>query len=205
MLRGGEPLGAVTLNVPGRHNVSNSVGVIALATELGVPFAKIAEALEPFRGARRRFEIKDRSDRYMVVDDYGHHPSEVKATLATAKNTGRKRVLCTFQPHRYSRTLKLKEEFGRAFHHADVAIIADVYAASELPIEGVSGQTIVDEMLREGHEIGELSTGSQKDRAGDWPGAWNPATSCSARRGQHSRSGDRSWRAISSNSMNSRP
>ncbi len=108
VLRGGEPLGAVTLNVPGRHNVSNAVGVIALATELGVPFAKIAEALESFRGARRRFEIKYRSDRYMIVDDYGHHPSEVKATLATAQNTGRKRVLCMFQPHRYSRTQKLE-------------------------------------------------------------------------------------------------
>jgi len=152
VLKDGQPLGAVTLNVPGRHNVSNAVGVIALATELGVPFAKIAEALESFRGARRRFEIKYRSERFMIVDDYGHHPSEVKATLATAKNTGRKRVLCMFQPHRYSRTLKLKDEFGRAFHHADVAIIADVYPASEPPIPGVSGQTIVDAMQREGHE-----------------------------------------------------
>jgi len=162
VLRGGEPLGAITLNVPGRHNVSNSVGVVALATELGVPFARIAEALESFRGARRRFEIKYRSDRYMVVDDYGHHPSEVKATLATAKNTGRKRVLCMFQPHRYSRTLKLKAEFGRAFHHADVAVIADVYPASELPIEGVSGQTIVDEMLREGHEAASFQPDRKK-------------------------------------------
>ncbi len=151
VLRGGEPLGAITLNVPGRHNVSNAVGVIALATELGVPFSKIAEALESFRGARRRFEIKYRSERYMIVDDYGHHPSEIRATLATAKNTGRKRVLCMFQPHRYSRTQKLKAEFGRAFHDADVAVIADVYAASEPPIAGVSGQTIVDEMVREGH------------------------------------------------------
>jgi UDP-N-acetylmuramate--L-alanine ligase/UDP-N-acetylenolpyruvoylglucosamine reductase len=162
VLRGGEPLGAVTLNVPGRHNVSNAVGVIALATELGVPFPKIAEALESFRGARRRFEIKYRSDRYMVVDDYGHHPSEVKATLATAKNTGRKRVLCMFQPHRYSRTLKLKEEFGRAFHHADAAIIADVYPASELPIPGVSGQTIVDEMIREGHDAATFQPDRKK-------------------------------------------
>ncbi len=152
VLRDGEPLGAVALNVPGRHNVSNAVSVIALATELGIPFVKIAEALETFRGARRRFEIKYRSDRYMIVDDYGHHPSEVKATLATARNTGRKRVLCMFQPHRYSRTLKLKEEFGRAFHLADTAIIADVYPASELPIPGVTGQTIVDEMVREGHD-----------------------------------------------------
>jgi UDP-N-acetylmuramate--L-alanine ligase/UDP-N-acetylenolpyruvoylglucosamine reductase len=152
VLRGGEVLGAITLNVPGRHNISNALGAIALATELGVPFAKIAEALETFRGARRRFEIKYRSERYMIVDDYGHHPSEIRATLATAKNTGRKRVLCMFQPHRFSRTLKLKEEFGRAFGDANAAIIADIYPASEEPIPGVSGQTIVDEMIREGHD-----------------------------------------------------
>ncbi len=162
VLRGGEPLGAVTLNVPGKHNVSNAMGVIALATELGIPFEKISAALESFRGAKRRFEIKYRSDRYMVVDDYGHHPSEVKATLATAKNTGRKRVLCMFQPHRYSRTEKLKEEFGRAFHHADLAIIADVYAASEIPIPGVSGQTIVDEMIREGHDAAHFQPDRKK-------------------------------------------
>ena len=151
VLRGGEPLGAVTLNVPGRHNVSNAIGVIALATELGVPFGKIAEALESFRGARRRFEIKHRSDRHMIVDDYGHHPSEVRATLATAKNTGRNRVITMFQPHRYTRTAALKEEFGRAFHDSATVFVTDVYAASEQPIPGVSGDTIVQEMIREGH------------------------------------------------------
>ena len=152
VLRGGEALGAVTLNVPGRHNVSNAIGVIALATELGVPFAKIAEALETFRGARRRFEIKYRSERYMIVDDYGHHPSEIKATLATARGTGRKRVLTMFQPHRYSRTQALKSEFGRAFHDASAVFIADVYAASETPIEGVTGQLLVDEVKADGHD-----------------------------------------------------
>ncbi len=152
VLRGGEPLGAVTLNVPGRHNVSNAVGAIALATELGVPFSKIVEALESFRGARRRFEIKYRSDQYMLVDDYGHHPTEIKATLATARLTGRKRVLVLFQPHRYTRTLLLKDEFGRAFSDASIVVITDVYAASELPIPGVSGQLLVDAILGEGHE-----------------------------------------------------
>lgn len=151
VLRGGEPLGAVTLNVPGRHNVSNAMGVIALATELGVPFGRIAEALETFRGARRRFEIKHRSDQYMVVDDYAHHPSEVRATLATAKNTGRKRVIAMFQPHRYTRTAALKEEFGRAFRDAAAVFVTDIYPASEQPIEGISGQTIVDELVRDGH------------------------------------------------------
>ncbi|HET6407728.1 MAG TPA: UDP-N-acetylmuramate--L-alanine ligase [Chthoniobacteraceae bacterium] len=152
VIRGNEPLGALTLNVPGRHNVSNALAVIALATELGVPFAQIAEALAVFRGARRRFEIKHRSERFMIVDDYGHHPSEIRATLATARNTGRRRVLCMFQPHRYSRTLKLKEEFGRSFHDADFVVVADVYPASEAPIVGVTGQTIVDEATRDGHD-----------------------------------------------------
>ncbi len=151
VLRGGAPLGAVTLNVPGRHNVSNAVGVIALAIELGVPFSKIAEALDSFRGARRRFEIKHRSDRYMIVDDYGHHPSEVRATLATARSTGRNRVIAMFQPHRYTRTAALKEEFGRAFRDAATVFVTDVYAASETPNPGVSGATIVDEVVREGH------------------------------------------------------
>ncbi len=162
VLRGGEPLGALTLNVPGRHNVSNAVGVIALATELGVPFGKIAEALENFCGARRRFEIKHRSDRYMIVDDYGHHPTEVRATLATAKSTGRKRVLVMFQPHRFSRTQALKAEFGRAFRDASAVVITDVYAASEKPIPGVTGQTLVDEIIRDGHERATYQPDRQK-------------------------------------------
>lgn len=152
VLRDGQPLGAITLNVPGRHNVSNALAVVSLAHELGVRFPKIAEALEAFRGARRRFEIKYRSDRYMIVDDYGHHPSEVRATLATARNTGRKRIITMFQPHRYTRTLKLKSEFGRAFRDATAVFVTDVYPASEPAIPGVSGQTIVDEVLREGHD-----------------------------------------------------
>jgi UDP-N-acetylmuramate--alanine ligase len=142
--RDGEVLGAVTLNVPGRHNVSNATGVIALATELGVPFPKIAAALESFRGAKRRFEIKYRSDRFMVVDDYGHHPTEIRATLSSARQTGRKRVITAFQPHRYTRTQALRDEFGRAFQDTDVLVVADVYPASEPPIPGISGQTIVD-------------------------------------------------------------
>jgi UDP-N-acetylmuramate--alanine ligase len=151
VLRDGATLGAVTLNVPGRHNVSNAVAVIALATELGVPFTKIAEALETFRGARRRFEIMHRSEKFMVVDDYAHHPSEVKATLATAKNTGRKRVIAMFQPHRYTRTQALKEEFGRAFHDAAAVFVTDIYAASEPPIPGVTGETIVEQITGDGH------------------------------------------------------
>ncbi len=115
MQRGEEKLGDATLNVPGKHNVSNALGVIALATELGVPFAKIAKSLGNFRHARRRFEIKYQSERFLLVDDYAHHPTEIRATLATAKSAGRKRVLTMFQPHRYSRTKALRREFGAGF------------------------------------------------------------------------------------------
>ncbi len=147
--RAGELLGAVTLNVPGRHNISNATAVIALATELGISFSKIASALETFRGAKRRFEIKYRSERFMFVDDYGHHPTEIRATLASARQTGRKRIITLFQPHRYTRTQALKDDFGRAFEDTDVLVVADVYAASEQPIPGISGQTIVDAIAQQ--------------------------------------------------------
>ena len=149
--RGEEKLGDATLNVPGKHNVSNALGVIALATELGVPFAKIARSLGNFRHARRRFEIKYESERFLLVDDYAHHPTEIRATLATARSAGRKRVLTMFQPHRYSRTKALRREFGRAFDDADHVLVTDVYPASEAPLAGINGQTIADEILRHGH------------------------------------------------------
>jgi UDP-N-acetylmuramate--alanine ligase len=148
---GGKQLGDAVLNVPGQHNVHNALGVIALATELGVPFDKIAASLCKFQHARRRFEIKYESDRFLLVDDYAHHPTEICATLKTAKATRRKRVLTMFQPHRYSRTKALAKEFGRAFDAADRVVVTDVYPASEAPIPGISGQTIVDEMMAHGH------------------------------------------------------
>ncbi len=151
VFRHGEQLGEARLNVPGRHNVQNAVGVIALATELGVPFEKIARSLAKFQHARRRFEIKYASPRFLLVDDYAHHPTEIRATLATARSAGRKRVLTMFQPHRYSRTKALCCEFGSAFDDADRVVITDVYPASEAPLPGVSGQTIVDCMVSHGH------------------------------------------------------
>src|SRR6184192_1505594 len=144
----GQKLGEAVLNVPGPHNVHNALGVIALAVELGVPFEKIAASLRRFEHARRRFEIKYASDRFLLVDDYAHHPTEIRATLKTARSTGRKRVLTMFQPHRYSRTNALREEFGLAFDDADRLVVTDVYPASEPPIPGISGQTIVDEIAR---------------------------------------------------------
>ncbi|HEY2799923.1 MAG TPA: UDP-N-acetylmuramate--L-alanine ligase [Chthoniobacterales bacterium] len=149
--RGSEKIGDATLNVPGKHNVSNALGVIALATELGVPFAKIARSLGNFRHARRRFEIKYQSPRFLLVDDYAHHPTEIRATLATAKSAGRKRVLTMFQPHRYSRTKALRREFGGAFDDTDHILVTDVYPASETPLAGISGQTIVEEISQHGH------------------------------------------------------
>ena len=147
----GEQLGEAVLNVPGKHNVQNALGVIALATELGIPFAKVVASLRKFEHARRRFEIKYSSDRFLLVDDYAHHPTEIRATLATAKSAGRNRVLAMFQPHRYSRTKALRKEFGRAFADADRVVVTDVYPASEAPIAGISGQTIADAISESGH------------------------------------------------------
>jgi UDP-N-acetylmuramate--alanine ligase len=149
--RGEEKLGDATLSVPGKHNVSNALGVIALATELGISFEKIAKSLGSFRHARRRFEIKYQSDRFLLVDDYAHHPTEIRATLATARSAGRKRILTMFQPHRYSRTKALRAEFGRSFDDADHVVVTDVYPASETALPGITGQTISDEILRHGH------------------------------------------------------
>ena len=147
----GKKLGELVLNVPGQHNVHNAIGVVAMATELGIAFDKIADSLRRFEHARRRFEIKYASERFLLVDDYAHHPTEIRATLKTARAVGRKRVLTMFQPHRYSRTKALCKEFGGAFENADRIVVTDVYPASEAPIPGVSGQTIVDEIVRHGH------------------------------------------------------
>jgi UDP-N-acetylmuramate--alanine ligase len=147
----GKQLGEAVLNVPGRHNVHNAIGVIALANELGVPFEKIAASLLKFEHARRRFEIKYASDRFLLVDDYAHHPTEIRATLKTAKSTRRKRVLTMFQPHRFSRTKALCYKFGGAFDDADRVVVTDIYAASEEPIPEISGQTIAAEIARHGH------------------------------------------------------
>jgi UDP-N-acetylmuramate--L-alanine ligase/UDP-N-acetylenolpyruvoylglucosamine reductase len=147
----GRHLGEIALNIPGAHNAVNALAVVALASELGVPFERIAAALDTFRGAKRRFEIRYESASHLLVDDYGHHPTEIAATLATARTGGWKRIIAMFQPHRYTRTLALKEEFGKAFDLADHVFVADVYAASEQPLPGVSGATIVEALLGHGH------------------------------------------------------
>ena len=150
-----EKLGEATLGIPGRHNVSNALAAIALATRLGVGFDAITAALASFRGARRRFEIRHSGGRFTIVDDYGHHPSEVAATLATAKGLNPKRIVCLFQPHRYSRTQLLKKEFGRCFGDVDELFVTDIYPASEKPLPGVTGETILEEVRKVGRAEGD--------------------------------------------------
>jgi UDP-N-acetylmuramate--alanine ligase len=137
-----------TLPVPGRHNVMNAMAAIAVGLELGAPLGRIREALAGYGGVDRRFQVRGRARGVTVIDDYGHHPTEVGATLAAAKqvvrSAGRGRVLVAFQPHRYSRTCLLMDEFAHAFTDADELWITDIYAAGEQPIEGISGQALVE-------------------------------------------------------------
>ena len=140
---GEDRLGHVALNIPGRHNVLDALACIVVGLSIGVPFEKLAAGLGDFHGAKRRFQTKGRIKGIWIVDDYAHHPTEIAATLKAAKETSPKRLICVFQPHRYSRTKLLGDEFGRAFVSADVLFLTDVYAAGEPPIEGVSGETIV--------------------------------------------------------------
>ena len=151
VLRRGQLLGEIALEVPGAQNVANALGVVALATELGIAWNQIVSALAEFRGAARRFEVKYHSADYMVVDDYAHHPTEVKATLAAARNSGWKRVLALFQPHRYSRTKALLGEFAGAFHDANEVFITEIYAASEAAMAGVTGEGLAEAVRADNH------------------------------------------------------
>ena len=149
----GEPVGEVTMHVPGLHNVYNALASVAVGLELDVPFEVIARSLAEFSGVQRRFQFKGEEAGVLVVDDYGHHPTEIRATLAAAKlgSTGR-RMVVLFQPHRYTRTQDLMEEFARSFNNADVLFVTDIYAASEDPIEGVTAETLVEAVHRFGHK-----------------------------------------------------
>ena len=153
VFRGKELLGNVTLGIPGAHNVHNAMLVIALASDLGIPFEAIASALGSFRGAKRRFELRHRDEEFRIVDDYGHHPTEIAATLATARAVlgASGRLLVLFQPHRYSRTAALLGEFGRSFAAADRVLVAPVYPAGEAPIAGADAEAMACEALRAGH------------------------------------------------------
>src|SRR5207237_806788 len=136
-------LGEVVLKMVGAHNVLNALAACAVAHELGIPFERTAEALGEFAGVQRRFTVRGEAGGVLVVDDYGHHPAEIRATLLGARASfPQRRIVCAFQPHRYSRTRDLMGDFATAFNDADVLILGDIYAAGEEPIPGVSGEKL---------------------------------------------------------------
>jgi UDP-N-acetylmuramate--alanine ligase len=137
------PLGPFDLHVPGRHNVLNATAAAAIGHQLAVPADKIADGLNRFRGVDRRFQLRGVARSITVVDDYGHHPTEIRATLGAARECGHKRIHVVFQPHRYTRTLDLLEEFGGSFKDADTVTVLPIYAASEEPIPGVTAEALV--------------------------------------------------------------
>jgi len=151
--RGSDVLGTIDLPVPGKHNVYNALAATAVALELDIPFAVIAEAFSGFKNANRRFQFKGMVNGITVVDDYGHHPTEILATLQAAKySAGGRRTVVVFQPHRFSRTKELMDEFALAFNNADVLYVLDIYAASESPIEGITAEVLTENIRRYGHK-----------------------------------------------------
>lgn len=142
VFRGGEELGEVRLSVPGRHNALNALGVAALATEEGVPFPAVAGGLAAFRGVERRFELLGEANGVLVVDDYAHHPTELRATLAAARERLGRPLLAVFQPHLYSRTAQLMDEFAGAFEDADRVLITGIYGAREDPLPGITAEAL---------------------------------------------------------------
>ncbi len=145
-------LGKITLQVPGVHNVKNSLASLGVGLELDISWEKVSKALTNFSGVCRRFEIKGRIGKTIIVDDYAHHPTEILATLKAAKDGWGKRVVALFQPHLYSRTKDFYKEFGRSFFNADVLVVTDVYPAREVPIPGVTGELIAKSAKDYGHK-----------------------------------------------------
>jgi UDP-N-acetylmuramate--alanine ligase len=159
-------LGRFHLGIPGRHNVLNAMAAVAVAMELEVKPDTIREALATFNGVDRRFQVRGKERGVTVVDDYGHHPTEIRATLDGARLCGFRRVHVLFQPHRYTRTMHLMDEFARSFHQADSLFVMDIYAASEKPIEGVTAEALVERIRGFGHRgveyVGTLERGVEE-------------------------------------------
>jgi len=145
-------LGRFRLALPGLHNVYNALAAIAVGLELEVGLEAIRKALAEFAGVERRFHLVGEKRGIMIVDDYGHHPTEIKATLAAARSGWNRRLVTVFQPHRYSRTRDLLKEFATAFYQADSLILTEIYAAGETPIEGISGQRLYEQVKQHGHK-----------------------------------------------------
>jgi UDP-N-acetylmuramate--alanine ligase len=163
---GGIELGRIELPVPGAHNVINSLAAVAAGLELDIPFARIAEGLAAFTGVDRRFQVRGEAGGVLVVDDYGHHPVEVTVTLETLRTVaGARRTLVLFQPHRYTRTRDLWDDFCRSFHLADCLLVTDIYAASESPLDGVTAQALAEAIAARGHRqvryVGDLDAATK--------------------------------------------
>jgi len=167
VFKGTELLGEITMPVPGQHNIYNALAATAVALEVEVPFEKVAEAFAKFKNANRRFQFKGEAQGISVVDDYGHHPTEILATLSAAKNgSGGRRTVVVFQPHRYSRTKELMSEFALCFNNADVLFVTDIYAASEQPIEGITAEILTENIRQYGHKnanyVGDVESAAEK-------------------------------------------
>ena len=147
----GEPLGSITLNVPGLFNVYNALATIAVSREIDLGMATIRDGLRAYVGVGRRLELKGEVGGVAVVDDYGHHPTEIRETLAAARRVWKGRMIVVFQPHRYSRTKALYDEFVTAFPQADVLMVTDIYPASEAPIPGVTSENLCRGIRDKGH------------------------------------------------------
>ncbi len=148
----GKKFGHLKLNVPGTHNIYNGMAAVAIGLDLDIPPDTILEALESYTGSGRRFELKKEVNTIMIIEDYAHHPTEIKATLEAAKRGWKRRVVAVFQPHRYSRLSVLMKSFATSFNQADVLIITEIYGAGETSIAGISGKTLFDEVKQFGHK-----------------------------------------------------
>jgi UDP-N-acetylmuramate--alanine ligase len=163
----GRPLGPVTLTVPGAYNVANSLAAVAVGLDLGVRFDAIRSGLESFAGVDRRFQVRGERGGVLVIDDYGHHPTEIRVTLeALRRRAGERRTVVLFQPHRFTRTQALWDDFGKAFHEADVLLLTDIYAASEDAIPGVTSEALAQAIAERGHRqvawVGDLKSATER-------------------------------------------
>jgi len=151
VLQDGKSLGKLRLKLPGRHSATNALAAVAVASELEIPFAHVVEAMAAFSGIHRRFELKGESNGIMVIDDYGHHPSEIRATIGAIRDSWNRPLTVVFQPHRFTRTRDLFDEFLTAFEGSDRLVLTEIYPAGEDPIAGVTGEALYQAIKRKGH------------------------------------------------------
>ena len=152
VLAHGDLLGRIHLKMPGKHNVSNALAAIAAGLQMDLPFSQVTDALEEFRGVHRRFEILGEVQDIIIVDDYAHNPTKLKAALNGVRDSYDRRIIAIFQPHRYGRISRLNDEISKSFSQSDVLIVAPIYAADEAPIEGVTGEKLAIAIEANGHK-----------------------------------------------------